>query len=167
MPAILRAYPFCIARLDDERFAVCLDTAYAGTSVLEGQPLFEADGQPAELLKGMTTHLETLEGEVQRTRLVGKRLLELGVLRDMRFDVTLPDGRQHAVDGFLTVDDQKMTELPDAVVCELHRNGILGLVHLHWVSLGNMRRLVDWHVERTAVTVAAAPVTNGAAPALS
>jgi hypothetical protein len=71
------------------------------------------------------------------------------------------------VDGFLTVDDQKMTELPDAVVCELHRNGILGLVHLHWVSLGNMRRLVDWHVERTAATVAAAPVTNGAAPALS
>jgi hypothetical protein len=167
MPAILRAYPFCIARLDDERFAVCLDTAFEGTSVVEGQPLFDAEGQPAELLKGMTTHLETLEGEVQRTRLVGKRLLELGVLRDMRFDVTLPDGRKHAVEGFLTVDDQKMTELSDSVVCELHRNGILGLVHLHWVSLGNMRRLVDWHVERTAATVAAAPATNGAAPTLS
>jgi hypothetical protein len=167
MPAILRAYPFCVARLDAERFAVCVDTAFPGAGVTEGQPLFESDGKPAELLKSMTTHLESLEGEVQRTRLVGKRLLDLGVLRDMRFDVTLPDGRQHAVDGFLTVDEQKMSALPDAVVCELHRNGILGLVHLHWVSLGNMRRLVDWHVERTAATVAAAPVTNGAAPVLS
>jgi hypothetical protein len=158
MPAILRDYPFCIARLDDARFAICIDTEFTGTSVLEGQPLFQEDGQPAELLKTMTQRLETLEGEIQRTRLVGKRLLELDVLREMRFDATLPDGSQHTVDGFLTVDDKKMSELPDAVVGELHRTGVLGLVHLHWVSLGNMRRLVDWHIERTA----AAPQTPAA-----
>jgi hypothetical protein len=159
IPAVLRAYPFCIARIDDSRFAICVDTAFPGTSVLEGQPLFEEDGKPAELLKNMTTHLETLEGEIQRTRLVGKRLLELNLLREMRFDATLPDGRQHTVDGFLTVDDQKMTELPPETVLELHRNGVLGLVHLHWVSLGNMRRLVDWHVERAAAAPSTAPAT--------
>ena len=43
------------------------------------------------------------------------------------------------------------------MVGELHRSGVLGLVHLHWVSLGNMRRLVDWHVERAAAT---APAVN-------
>ena len=104
----------------------------------------------------MQTNLEALEMQIQRTRLVGRRLLELGVLRDMRFDATLPDGRKHSVDGFLTVDEKKVAELPDAVVLELHRNGMLGLVHLHWVSLGNMRRLLDWHVARA---VAAAPAT--------
>ena len=103
------------------------------------QPVFEADGQPAALLKSMQSLMESLETEVQRTRLVGKRLLELDVLREMRFDATLPDGSKHSVDGFLTVDDKKMTALPDAVIAELHRNGMLGLVHLHWVSLGNMR----------------------------
>ncbi len=162
MPAVLRAYPFCIARIDDERFAICLDMAFTGTSVLEGQALFEEDGKPTPMLQEMTKFLENLEGEIQRTRLVGKRLQELGVLTEMRFDATLPDGRKHTVDGFLTVDDKKMTELPENVVVELHRNGILGLVHLHWVSLGNMRRLVDWHVERSA---AAAPAVAAAAPA--
>ena len=161
MPAVLRAYPFCIARLDDQRFAICFDAAYAGNSTDNGQLLFDADGKPADTLKAMTTHLEALEAEVQRTRLVGKRLLELDLLREMRFDATLPDGRRHTVDGFLTVDDEKMTKLPDAVVGELHRSGMLGLVHLHWVSLGNMRRLVDWHVESEAKkpspTAAAAP----------
>ena len=63
---------------------------------------------------------------------------------------TLPDGRSHTVDGFLTVDEKKMQDLPDAVVGDLHRTGVLGLMHLHWVSMGNMRRLVDWHVERGA-----------------
>jgi hypothetical protein len=41
------------------------------------------------------------------------------------------------------------------VVYELHRNGMLALMHMHWVSLGNMRRLVDWHAERRAAAPAA------------
>ena len=159
MPAILRMYPFCIARIDDERFAICADMAFSGVNKEDGQTVFDADGKPGELLTTMQKQLETLEGEIQRTRLVGKRLLELGLLREMRFDAKLPDGSQHSVDGFLTVDDQKATALPDEVVAELHRNGILGLMHLHWVSMGNMRRLLDWHVERGAavVPVSAAP----------
>ena len=156
LPVILRQYPFCIARLDAERFAICVDMAFKGVGAEGGQPVFTEDGQPGELLKSMKEQLEVLEGEIQRTRLVGKRLLELGVLREMRFDATLPDGNKHTVDGFLTVDDAKMTALPDSVVGDLHRTGVLGLIHLHWVSLGNMRRLVDWHVERAAAKPPAA-----------
>lgn len=157
MPAVLRLYPFCIARVDNERFAVCLDRAHTGLGPDVGEPLFTADGKPTELLASIHKQLETLEAETQRTRLVGRRLLELGVLRDMRFDATLPDGRQHSVDGFLTVDDQKMTELPDSVIGELHRSGILGLVHLHWVSMANMRRLLEWHVQRLPAAPAPPP----------
>lgn len=156
IPAVLRSYPFCVARMDNERFAICYDSAWPGTSVLEGQPLFSEEGKPTALLEEVTKHMETMEAEVQRTRQVGKRLLDLGLLQDMRFDATLPDGRQHTVDGFLTVDEKKVTELPAETVMELHRNGILGLIHLHWVSMGNMRRLVDWHVERAAAEPAAA-----------
>ena len=57
------------------------------------------------------------------------------------------------MDGFLTIYDVKATQLPDDVVAELHRSGVLGLMHLHWVSMGNMRRLVDWHVERGAAAI--------------
>lgn len=150
MPAILRMYPFCIARVDEERFAICVDMAFPGAGNERGQPVFDAEGKPAELLTTMQKELETLEGEIQRTRLVGRRLMDLGLLVEMRFDVTLPGGRQHTVDGFLTIDEKKATDLPDNVVAELHRSGVLGLMHLHWVSMGNMRRLVDWHVERGA-----------------
>lgn len=161
IPAVLRTYPFCIGRIDEQRFAVCVDMAWPGVNSDEGQPLFEADGQQAALLKNVQPQMESLEGEIQRTRLVGQKLLELDVLRDMRFDATMPDGSKHSVDGFLTVDDKKMTELPDKVVGELHRSGLLGLVHLHWVSLGNMRRLVELHAERHG------PATPIGAPALA
>jgi hypothetical protein len=155
MPAILRLFPFCMARIDDQRFAICVDMAHAMVNTEQGQPLFQGDGKATDLLQAAQKQLEVLETEIQRTRLVGKRLQELGVLRDMRFDATLPDGRQHTVDGFLTVDDKLMTDLPAETVVELHRNGMLGLVHLHWASLGNMRRLVNWYVERDAATAAA------------
>ena len=145
MPAVLRAYPFCIARLDAEQFAICVDQSWSGLSETDGEPLFQPDGTPTDLVTNLQQHMETLEAEVQRTRAIGQRLLQLDLLRDMRFDATLTDGRQHSVDGFLTVDEAKMQALDDATVGQLHRDGILGLIHAHWLSMGNMRRLVDWH----------------------
>ncbi len=158
LPAVLRGYPFGIARIDNERFAICMDGAWAGLNPDEGEPLFTPEGQPGALLAQTQAQLEKLEVEIQRTRLVCARLLELDLLRDMRFDATLPDGRKHTVDGFLTVDEAKLAALPDATVIELHRQGLLGLVHAHWVSLGNMRKLLDWHVQRHGGT----PAPSGA-----
>jgi hypothetical protein len=167
IPAVLRSYPFCIGRVDEQSFAICVDMSWGGVQPAgdDGQALFEGDGKAAPLLLELQRHFELLEGEIQRTREVGARLLELDLLRDMRFDATLPDGRTHTVDGFLTVDQEKAQNLPDAVVGELHRSGVLGMIQLHWASLGIMRRLLEWHVARLPVTAAAqaAPRAGSAA----
>jgi hypothetical protein len=147
-PAVLQAYPFCIGRVDEQTFAICIDMAWSGLGAEGGQALFDSAGQASEVLKAVRQHLELLEREIRNTRAFGSKLLELDLLRDMRFDATLPDGRKHTVDGFLTVDVDKAGKLPDPVVGELHRNGMLGLIQLHWTSLALMRRLVDWHVQR-------------------
>ncbi len=163
VPAVVRCYPFCIGRLDAEKFAVCVDMAWPGAQSEKGQALFQTDGEPSELLTNMQKHLETLETEVQRTRLVGQRLQEYDLLGEMRFDATLADGRQHSLDGFLTVDEAKMQALPDAVVGQLHREGVLGLIHAHWLSLGHMRKLVEWHAERNVKLSPALDTTAEAA----
>ena len=54
-----------------------MDGAFAGLNTETGQVLFDAEGKPAELLQTMQKQLESLEAEIQRTRLVGKRLQEL------------------------------------------------------------------------------------------
>jgi len=160
MPALLRMYPFCIGRIDEQRFAVCIDGAWSGAvqGSADGEALFDADGKPTEFMTGVQKQLEQVEAEVQRTRLVGAKLLELDLLRDMRFDATLPGGQTFSVDGFLTVDEAKLNALSDAALLELQRNGILGLVHAHLISLGNMRRLADWRAQRlAAATTTTAP----------
>lgn len=148
MPALLRLYPFCIGRIDDQRFAVCIDGGWSGVSTTEGQALFQPDGQPTELMQSVEKQMENLEREVQRTRLVGAKLLELDLLRDVRFDATLPDGHKISAEGFMTVDEAKLNALPDDKLLDLQRTGMLGLIHAHMISMGNMRRLAEWRARR-------------------
>ena len=120
-----------------------------------GQALFTAEGTPSPLLEAAQKQLEAFETEVQRTQLLCRTLVELDVLRDMRIDATFGDGRKHSVDGFLTVEQERLASLSDAQVMDLHKSGAMGLIHAHWISLGNMRMLLDWHVQRHPLAPAA------------
>ncbi len=147
VPAMLRLYPFALARVAPEEMVVCFDESWVGFGDF-GQPLFDADGNPTEFTISVQKQLENFEQEVERTRMAGALLVEKDLLRDMRFDATLPDGSKLAVDGFLTVDEDKLAKLSDADLLDFTRNGLMGLIHAHQISLGNMTRLVEWHVER-------------------
>jgi hypothetical protein len=150
MPVVMRMYPFLLARSGDVQYAVCHDAKTTRLSVTEGEPLFDAEGTPTAFMLDVQRQLEQVELEVERTRQMGLELLRLDLLREMRFEATLPDGASVGVDGFLTIDEKRFAELPDAEVLKLHKSGVLGLVHAHRLSLSNMRRLAQWHVQRTA-----------------
>ena len=151
LPMVMALYPFCVSRLPDNRYAVCVDEGWAGfANDGAGQRLFGDDGEPTEFMRKMQGELERLEGQVDQTRALGRRLAALDLLRERRFDATLPDGRKLSADGFFVVDEDRVRALPDATVLELHREGVLAAIHAHWVSLGQMRRLVAWRAERAA-----------------
>ncbi|MEI8266631.1 MAG: SapC family protein [Betaproteobacteria bacterium] len=155
LPALLQAYPFGIARVDDTRVVVVIDEAWSGWSQSEGTALFNDDGQPSEHLTAVRDQLEKIEAEVQRTRLFGDVLVKADLLTEMRFDATLSDGKTLTVDGFLAVDEKKFAALSDEKVLELHKSGALGLIHAHQISLRHMRRLVQWRQEREAAAPSA------------
>ncbi|MES2715961.1 MAG: SapC family protein [Pseudomonadota bacterium] len=155
VPAVLRLFPFALARVGPSEMVVCFDESWGGFGN-QGQALFDDKGEPSEFTTSVQKQLENFEVEVERTRLAGALLVEKGLLRDMRFDATLPDGSKVSVDGFLTVDEEKLGKLSDADVLALNRNGLMGLIHAHQISLGNMARLVEWHVERLAADKPAA-----------
>jgi hypothetical protein len=149
VPAVLRLYPFALARASASEMVVCMDESWAGFGEA-GQELFKADGEPSDFTLDVKRQLEAFEQEVERTRLAGEQLVAMGLLRDMRFDATLPDGSKLVVDGFLTIDEEKLGKLSDADLLKINRNGLMGLIHAHQISLGNMNRLVEWHVQRLA-----------------
>lgn len=156
VPVVMRMYPFALARSGDVQYAVCHDADSTRLSPTEGEALFEADGQPSAFTLDLQRQLEQVEMEVERTRQMGLELLRLDLLREMRFEAKLPDGAAVGLEGFLTVDDKRFAELPDAEVVKMHKSGLLGLVHAHQLSLSNMRRLAQWHAQRSGAAGQAA-----------
>jgi len=157
VPAMLRTYPFAMARTSDTEMVVCVDEDWIGLSNDKGDPLFKSDGQPTELTLAVQQQLEQLEMDIERSRLYGAKLLELKLLRDMQFDATLPDGKKVQVTGFLTVDEERLNALSGAEMLDLCRTGLLGRIHAHQISLANMSRLAEWHAERQAALGLASP----------
>src|SRR5690606_6102058 len=88
-------------------------------------------------------------------RQVGRRLAALDLLRERRFDATLPDGRKLGVDGVFMVHEERFKARTDPPVLALNRDGVLGLIHAHWSSASHMRRLLDGRVERDRAAAAA------------
>jgi hypothetical protein len=143
VPAFLRRYPLAYARTQDNQLSVMVDEAYAGFGAADGQLLVEEGGQPAPALQEMIKFLDMFEQESQRTRAMCQQLAALDLLVPRELSGNLPDGQKLAVAGFSVVDEEKLRALPDAKVIELHRNGILGLVQAHLISLGNHQRLFE------------------------
>ena len=155
VPAMLRAYPFTMARIEgSDRWAMVFDNTWEGMSRTEGVPLFNEKGEASELLNGVHKFVQDLETDLERTRQACAALLEMKLLKPMRFDATLSNGEALSVDGFMTADEEAINKLSDAQIAQMHRNGLLGLLQIHIISLSNMRRLLDRRVQR--VTGAAA-----------
>ena len=156
VPAFIRRYPFLTATLQQQAGAagVMIDRGWSGVSETVGEPLFDADDKPAAALQRAIDFLQMFETEAQRTRSFCARLLELDVLKEMKADSTLPGGATLSIGGFLVVDEERLQKLPDAAVLEIHRNGMLMLLHMHLGSLANMRAMVERKARRTAAGAA-------------
>jgi hypothetical protein len=157
LPIVLRFYPFALARADETRYTVCYDSSAPRFSVTEGEPLLQADGTPTAFLADLQSQLEQVEIDVERTRQMGLELLRLELLRSMRFEATMPDGASVGIEGFLTLDEERFDKLADADVLAMHKNGLLGLLQAHRLSLTNMRRLAQWRAQARAARNTSGP----------
>ena len=163
MPAFLRRYPFFQSPTPDGGApAVMVDASYPGFSDSEGERLLGDDGEPTPLLQQTIRFLDEFERELQRTRAVCARIVQLGLLKPVNIDLKLPDGQNFSASGLQVVDEAKLRELPADTACELLRNGMLLLLHAHLLSSSNVHRLG----ERLAARLGAAPAAAAsAAPA--
>ena len=150
-PAYLRRYPFWTARVAGaDGPTVLIDAAWSGFSETAGEALFDAAGEPTSALKTAISFIEDFEREGARTQAFCARLTELDLLREMQATVKLANGDELSLSGFLAIDQDKLMALPDAAVLELHRTGMLGLVHAHFASLANLQALADRKDRRLA-----------------
>jgi hypothetical protein len=143
VPAFIRRYPFVFAQTGTDQLTVCIDETFPGFDESEGEPLFDAAGEPAPLLKNALELLTDYQQHVQLTGSFLKKLDASGLLMEAQLEANFPDGRRALVQGMLVVDETKLKQLPPATLQEWFVSGELGLIYAHLLSLGNLSRLVQ------------------------
>jgi hypothetical protein len=169
VPAVIRAYPFALARAagegEAERFAVCIDAASELVSLTEGARLFDAHGTPTEALEQARQWLQQIRDMQLRTdefcrALAARNLFTPFAVRARRGDETLE------VDGCYVINEERLDGLPDAKLFELRREGWLSSIYAHLVSLQQFERLEDGPPEddpdavEPAHAAGSAPISN-------
>ncbi len=161
VPAWLRRYPFTFARQADDdpadgsataddaqRLVVMIDRGAPHFSADAGQPLFVAAGENADdgVARGpaMDQALDYLEryrrASVSVAGLVSG-LAGADVLVERSLDVFTKARHANRIGGLQIVDRERLMALTDAELGQWTRNGLLEIVHAHWQSLTNFRRL--------------------------
>lgn len=142
IPAFVRRYPFVPATGPAGDLLVCIDEASPCFSLTDGEALF-ADGKPTPKLEHAIKFLREFHQIAAGTELLGRRLDELGLLRQADSLARLNDGSQYRLNGLSVVDEDKLRALSKKAVQELFANGGLGAIHAHIISLGNLSGLAD------------------------
>lgn len=144
IPAFVRRYPFVMAEGGaNGQLVVCMDEGCPALNADHGELLINADGKLEPRMNEVMEFLKNSQQEFMRTELLVKKLDELGLFiqQGARFDSNT--GETFQLNDFYLIDEKKFGQIENAKLPELFRSGALGLVYLHFASMGNMRKLVD------------------------
>lgn len=142
IPAFVRRYPFALhtdAETGDA--TVLIDEGYAGFGAPDGELLFTGNGDATPMLAEVLEFLESFKADTLDTNAFVTRLRKLDLLVPQKVDVKTLADRSITVDGFYVVDEQRLTALDDAKLLALARNGDLGRIYAHLLSLNNVHKL--------------------------
>ncbi|SDZ94645.1 SapC family protein [Microbulbifer marinus] len=143
IPLDIRRYPFYIAGNGDTgEMTLCINELSKKFSRDFGQPLFDEDGNPSQVVNSMKKLLSEHARNEAETRvfvefLDSKNLLEQ---RELMFKV---DGKDRKISGIFCVSEQAVRDLDEASVLEMHQRNYFGAVYAHLVSLGQVRRILE------------------------
>ena len=142
VPAFVRRYPFVPGRGADGGLLVCIDEASPCFDRVAGEPLF-SDGKPTPSLEHAVRFLAEFHQAATATEAFGRRLEELGLLRQADSVAQLKDGSQYRLHGLNVVDEARLRALAPDAVSALFASGMLAAIYAHLISLGNLSGLVD------------------------
>ncbi len=139
IPAYLRRYPFAFVRESAEstRNILCADLSapvFSNTPD-DGKALF-SDGAPAEALNGAMEFCKRYETAMERTRAAIAEFAQHGLIGPSAVTIER-GGKSMKVEGFQTLSEEKMRDLPDDVLAGFMRRGLATILTAHFMSLAN------------------------------
>lgn len=138
VPAYIRAHPFALAQVGEDRYAVVIDRAAPAISEQPETPFF-VDGEMSEPVRKAVDFSQGYDAETERTRQFCARLSELELLTLQRMR---RQGSEEDLVRYFAVDTEKLSALPEETVAALFKEGYLAAIFAHLFSLDQWHQLL-------------------------
>jgi len=155
IPAVLRAWPFALVKQGEQR-VVGLDVQSEAVSETEGEPLFDANGEPGERLQKTVKFLQSFSDQEQVMARAVNAIQQAGLLVPWEFTARQGDGSSINVTGLHQVDRTAFEALSDEDFLTLRREGALPVIYAHVFSQRNTHQL-EGLARRQAISAPAEP----------
>jgi len=142
LPIHFRRYPFMLGE-HGKSLVLMIDESAPGFSTSEGQPLFvEEEGKPvpAPWLRDIQKELVGLTRMYRATQALCAPLSEHDVLTPKILNLKTNE-KTRQIRGLRIVDMDRVNALPDNVLADWARSGLLALIYAHTQSLANLKQL--------------------------
>lgn len=153
IPAIIRRYPFALsASGEDDRFLVCVDEASTLLSDSEGQPLFDEQGNPTQVIDNVKTYLGELQQMDRMTTEFTQFLVQNNLLTPLNMRVNVNEQVRN-ITGCYVVNEERLNNFSDAKFLEVRQKNYLPAIYAHLLSLTQIERLAKLQQPAAPATV--------------
>ena len=143
VPLRMRRGPFLIGLQQREGgsenmvISIDLDDPRVGD---EGEPLFTPFGDNSEYLDSIVEVMQAVDQGQREIEGFTAALLEHDLIEPFSLEVTLNNGKQHRLEGFHTINEERLGALDGDVLAEFSGRGML---HAAYMMLASMAKIPD------------------------
>lgn len=155
IPAIIRRYPFALAKTpeEDDNYTVCLDNSSELVNEEEGESLFDNAGKPSEMMERVKRYLAELQQMEKFTQDFCHFLAEHNMFTPLNMKVRQQDEIKN-ITGCYVVNEERLSNMSDEGFLTFRNKQFLPAMYAHLISLAQIERLLKFkeQTEDTAPT---------------
>ncbi len=141
LPAYLRRYPFILMETpENDQMVLCVDDGCELVGEQGEFALFDGD-QPSKFTRDVMEFCGSLRHHGEETEKFVKALQEYELLVPNDATIEMPGGSRMQMGGFLVIDQKKFEALPDNIFLAWRRNGWIGQIYAHLMSMNRWQAL--------------------------
>lgn len=140
VPAVLRFYPFRLARANEAEKTILFVDQDSGLVVdADGaaESFFDADGNPSPATKSVLDSLTKIERSRMATDRAVAALADAGVIQPWPLKV-MADGKATPTNGLFRIDAAALNALDDEAFLKLRKSSALPLAYMQLLSMGRL-----------------------------
>ena len=147
IPMMIKRQPFMIGYQeqaeDQKKPVVTVDLESPKISQTQGENLFDDNENPSEFLQKIMSQLEALHKGFEHNNGFIDTLTKLDLIEPFSLEITLKNGSLNQLNGFYTINEDKLYEFDGKVLADLNLKGYLLPIYMTIASYSRIKPLID------------------------